>query len=579
MSIASSASLAACILLASTPVTESRSQQDVPPVSSPSETATTRERGALAPAAFDNASAIAQRLRDIASTLPTRAVVHRIGTSREGRAIEVLTLGNLDAAHRAPEILIAAGLDAENLASPEQALETARHIIATNPALLESVRVHVIPLANPDARDAALRVSTPRATNTRAIDHDRDGTIDEDAPTDIDGDGLVLTMRRVAPAGVTATHIIDPVDPRIVRAPNREKREIATHDIFTEGRDIDGDGLVGEDPATGVDLDRNFPHRWPEFSAEAGPYPLSEPESLALAKFVRDHPGLVSAVVFGRHDTLVSFPDTKDKDSTGRTPMVYLADDHGVYRDLGKAWKEATKIERSNSHDLAGSFVLWLANHRGIAAVAANGWARPELPKPPEGTPTPPETGDAETQAWLALCAASQSPSFVDWRAFKHPQLGAVEIGGFVPFAQVSPTATEAREIASKSAAFALALASKRPTIEVSEPHVVDLGGGLLRVGLRVSNVGDMATTTEMGRITGVVPPVVVRWSLAPDDILAGRAVEMIERISAGETREFVWTVRVPKPEGSTQTALEIKISGPFFDELVRDVHMPEVKP
>lgn len=580
MSTAPFVSLVACVLLAPWHAAHGFTSQDAAHTAAPRGP----ERGPCAPAGFGDTDTIAGRMREIAGTLPTLAAVHRIGTSRDGRAIEVLTLGNQDASRRYPEILIAAGLDAENLASPEQALEAARHIIATNPALFDTVRVHVIPLANPDARAHALRTRTPRATNMRAIDHDRDGAIDEDTPSDVNGDALVLSMRRVAPAGVPATHLLDPVDPRIVRAPNRDKREIATHELFIEGRDIDGDGLLGEDPATGVDLDRNFPHRWPEFSAEAGPYPLSEPESLALAKFVRDHPALVSALVFGRHDTLVSFPDTKDKDSTGRTPMVYLADDHGLYRDLCKIWKETTKIERSNTRDLAGSFVVWLANHRGIAAVAANGWARPELPKPPEGSPAQPETGDSEAQAWLLLStpstdAANDARGFVDWRAFKHPQLGDVEIGGFTPFFQVSPNETEAREIATKSAAFAAALAAKRPMLEVSEPSVTVLSDELLRVGLRISNVGDMATTTEMGRITGVVPPVVVRWNVAPDHILAGRAVEKVDRLAAGETREFTWTVRVPNDGSVPNTPLEIRTSGPFFDEHVRSVRMPEVKP
>ena len=89
----------------------------------------------------------------------------------------------------------------------------------------------------------------------------------------------------------------------------------------------------------------------------------------AFARFVRDHPEITSAVVFGRHDTLVNFPDTKDKDSTGRTPVAYLAEDHAIYRDFAKLWKESTKIEKSEQADLAGSLVLWLADHRGIAAV------------------------------------------------------------------------------------------------------------------------------------------------------------------------------------------------------------------
>ena len=356
-----------------------------------------------------------------------------------------------------------------------------------------------------------------------------------------------------------------------MRPANRDKGEVATHEVFVEGADRDGDGVHCEDGAGGVDLDRNFPHRWPEFSRDAGPYQLSEPETLAIAGFVRDHPEIVTAVVFGRHDTLASFPDTKDMDATGRTPMVYHRDDHGLYRDFGKLWKESTKVERSAGADLAGSLVLWLANHRGIAAVAANGWARPEPPPLPEGTPALPETGDAEQSAWLAVSDRMRDGAgFVPWKTFEHPELGAVEVGGFAPFFRESPTPAEAAELARKSAAFVTALATKRPKIEVSDAVLTPLADGLARVEVRVTNTGSLATTTEMGRITRSVPPVVVRLSLPPDAVFSGRPVEKIERLAAGASEEFAWTVRLDRG-----ASVDVSVSGPFFNPIVRTATAP----
>jgi hypothetical protein len=557
---------------AACPVGDPPTASDAPPAATAAATTpseTTPPAGPLAPRNFISSEQLQDRIIALANAAPTRSTVTQIGVSRDGLPIQVVTLGDPDLTRKRPEVLLIGGMDAVNLGSPEQAFTAAMQLVREHPTMLDEVRVHVILCANPDARTMALQTGLPRATNTRRIDHDRDGKIDEDSPEDFNGDGVITLMRRVAPPGSVATHIVDAANPRIVRSANRDKSEVATHQTMLEGRDLDGDGLVGEDPVTGVDLDRNFPHRWPEFDLDAGPFPLSEPETIAIAKFVRDHPAIVSALIFGRHDTLAEFPDTKDKDSTNRTPMVYLEADHALYRELSKAWRETTKLEKSNNADLAGSLVLWLANHRGIAAVAANGWTRPDVPAVPEGSPAPATiaTGDDEQQAWIDLCyRLYESPGFVEWTRNQHPKFGAVEVGGFMPFLRESPTASQAEVLAKKSAPFLKTLADKLPEINVSEISMTDLGGGLARIGLRITNRGDFPTTTEMGRITGVVPPIVVRVGVAPNDVLAGRAVEKIDRLAAHEARDFEWTVRMP-PDGR----LSLTVRGAFFDDIVRE--------
>jgi hypothetical protein len=71
-----------------------------------------------------------------------------------------------------------------------------------------------------------------------------------------------------------------------------------------------------------------------------------------------------------------------------------------------------------------------------------------------------------------------------------------------------------------------------------------------------------------MGRITDVVPPVVVRLltdgkPLAPEAVLAGQPVEKINRLEASASREFSWIVRLP-----ASGAIDVAVSGPFFDDI-----------
>ncbi len=563
------------------------------------------EPGPLAPFGYPRQETTSERLIAGANMAPGKSSIVQLGVSREGRPLEALVLGEQDMTKKRPALLLVGGMDGVNLGSTEQVFGALEVLLREHAEILDTMRIYAIPTGNPDARDFAISRNAMRATNARIVDDDRDGQTDEDAPGDYDGDGQILTLRRVTPPGESATHLLDAADPRIVRPAHKEKGERATHDLHPEAVDNDLDGRSGEDADGGVDLDKNFPHRWPEFSRDAGPYQLSEPESLAIAKFVRDHSDIVTAVVFGRHDTLVAFPETKDKDFTGRTPMVYLSEDHALYRDYAKLWKESTKIERSQNADLGGSLVLWLANHRGVAAVAANGWARPEVPKPEAPKPdaakpedakpadakpdaakeTPPvklEPGDAEQAAWLELADKVYKTGFVEWHLFKHPIYGSCEIGGFMPFYRECPTIVQARDLAKRTAPFVVALAAKRPAIEVSQPRVTPLTDGLVRIELRVTNTGTIGTTTEMGRTTDVVPPVVVRLLLhggttpVPfDALLSGRPVHKLERIAPGASQEFTWIVRLP-----AGGALNATVSGPFFDTLTREIRVEkETKP
>lgn len=68
----------------------------------------------------------------------------------------------------------------------------------------------------------------------------------------------------------------------------------------------DPDGLLGAQDGRG--LNRNFPVDWAPFveaasadaSRDQGPYPLSEPESLALARFLIEHPSVTATVLWTR---------------------------------------------------------------------------------------------------------------------------------------------------------------------------------------------------------------------------------------------------------------------------------------
>jgi len=568
--------------------------------------------------------AFVARIEALAAAHPGRARLVELARSREGRRILALTLaGDLALAEERPAILVVGGLDGAELASTEVAMALAEDLLRDRPVLLDEVTVHVVPRGNPDAASAFLSQPSPRSgTNGRPSRDDRDAAIDEDGPRDLDGNGVITMMRRKDPPPTDpARWASDPAEPRLLRRPDPLKGEVATYSLHVEGLDADLDGLVGEDPIGGVDPDRNFPHRWPEFAADAGPWPLSEPETLPLAEFVLARPRIYAALVVGRHDNIVNLPDPRPREAVGRIPSQIDEGDLPLLADLAKSFKECTGQDRASGADMSGSLASWLYHQRGITTVACTSWWRPALPDaPPDATPAesslpapptapgessgeappapppgdaprrggrggrggriagggggggggaapgaaaPPAVSDAEQAAWLAYSDKVRGGAgFVAWTPLEHPTLGAVEVGGMVPGFTAIPPIDAVPAIAEGRARFLAELVARRPKASVRDVRVERLAPGLDQISLAVVNEGRMPTATVMGRRPGMTPPIVVAISSPREAIRSGRRSVLIPALAPGERLDLSWLVTSAPGEEVRLTA-----RGPFLPE------------
>ena len=205
--------------------------------------------------------------------------VETIGSSRQGRPIELTIRADpIATAHQRPAILIVSGFDGEHHVGPALTRALAGHLASHHSELLEEVTFYLLPLGNPDGS------AERRRGNARPIDLDRDGMLDEDPPRDLDGDGMITMMRVHPPLDAPATHLQDPGPAPDDRTRSSKGRE-ATHSLYIEGIDADGDGLIGEDGPDGVDPLRNFMHRWPEYELASGSFPPVRTNP-AIASFV-----------------------------------------------------------------------------------------------------------------------------------------------------------------------------------------------------------------------------------------------------------------------------------------------------
>lgn len=525
---------------------------------------------AISPVERRDTASLVAAIEALRARYPEKVVVSDLAYSPRKRAIQMLTLSADGADQQRPAILVLAGMDGPRWAGTEAVLIAAESILRDRPELLKEITVYVIARGNPDAAEAFAR--GPRRNYSGdgvAHDNDRDGITEEDAPRDLNGDGLITQMRApgTTPPFLTPTVLADPAEPRLMRAPDAKAGEVPVFTVWTEAIDTDGDGRLGEDWPGGIDPERNFPHRWPEFEDEAGAYPLLAPESKAIADFVVSHPNIFASLVLGRHDTVINVPNGKERTSGGM-PMMIDEADAGSYAEVAKAWRDTVGQKRTEARDPAGSFVAWMNAQRGIPTVASTLWGRPDLQ---EGDKDPkkekeskkdkdadktkdgkdaPKPSDEEAAAWLAYSDTMRGGTgFVQWTRTEHPQIRDVEVGGWVPGFKENPPLADVAPLGAKTAEFLAKLADSRPRVTLAKPTVTATGPSLWKIDTVISNTGRLPTVMRGGRADAVAPSYMLRISTPFEQLKSGRRNDVVRGIDPGETRRVSWLVVAPSDE------------------------------
>ncbi len=546
----------------------------------------------LFPAGYLDADGLGAALKRLSEAYPKAVRVAPLGKSLRGRDLWLVTLGHADPAssERRPSILLVANLEADHVVGSHVALGLIERLAAADgrdaetTKLLDRCTILVVPRLNPDGVERLLHA--PRSdfrVNLRPLDRDRDGRSNEDGPNDLDGDGLITRMRV---RDDQPTLLAGEKDPRIARLAVASKGEKAVFREFSEGVDDDDDGRVNEDPDGGVDLNRNWPHRWTEFDPEAGAEPASEPEVRTLIKFAFDHPEIAVAWSFGLNDNLKSAattPDDADKPFFAELSRLFNAAHAGKPAKPAEAEPPAAKPDsprpsatvsrvrmqarggprpsRPPANEGAqgappaidattdGAFSEWAYFQYGVIGLASRLWSTPEIPEPAKGQPAVPADGEARWLHWNDHVMGGRA--FVPFKPFDHPTLGVVEIGGWKPGVRLNPPAGQIEAIADGHATFLKELAARLPELTLSEPKVESKGGGVYQVDATVRNPGYLPTAIAQGVRTRKAPPVLVRLKPGGAKLLAGRALTKVDALAgSGGRQEFRWLLLAP--EGAT---------------------------
>ncbi len=139
------------------------------------------------------------------------------------------------------------------------------------------------------------------------------------------------------------------------------------------------------------------------------------------------------------------------------------------------------------------------------------------------------------------------TPGFRTWESFDHPQLGAVEIGGFEPYALTNPAPSAAvDELGSKHGAFAVQLLEMLPKVSFADTKVTDHGGGIFTVTAEIENTGYFPTALKHGVTSRAVDPVTVQIQIEPEAVMTGNSkTSTVASLAGSGAREsFTWIIR-----------------------------------
>lgn len=457
------------------------------------------------------------QMRAWCDAFPSLCRMESLGETPEGRPLWLLTVGPEPDRAR-PSVWVDGNMHASEVAGSSVALGLAEdalrlHLDPSDDsdflslpghtlAALRAVRWFILPRMSPDGAEAVLSTgryvrSVPRDRRTAKL-HARW------VHRDLDGDGLALVMRREDPTGEFAESPEHPglLVPRTLDDPG------PYYKVYPEGMIENYDGRSIPDPYflqdNDVDLNRNFPWSWaPEpRQAGAGAWPASEPETLAVVRFVTAHPEIFAWL------NLHTFGGVFIRPYGDKPDHKMPAEDLGVWRQIGEWGARYTGYPMVSGFEeflyepekpLHGDLTDYGYHHRGTLAYVCELWdifhqLGIERKKPFVDHYTTMTRKDfVKLAKWDHQHNASRIVR--PWRRFEHPQLGPVELGGVDPRVGIwNPPYDQLGSVCRAQAMAFFRVAAMAPRLSLAEVTQRPLGDDLTAITVRVQNLGYLST-------------------------------------------------------------------------------------
>lgn len=470
--------------------------------------------------------ALTEALRQLARDYPQLCRLESLGKSFEGRDIWCMTVTRFVTGddRSKPAVWVDGNIHASEVSASSACLHLLHRLLTgaqddTISHILDTRAFYIVPRVNPDGAELALADKPVfLRSSVRPYPYDED-PLEGLRIEDIDGDGRILQMRIEDPNGPWK---VCAQEPRLLVRREPEDRKGPFYRLLPEGylltppgseKAYDGVTLELAPLKQRLDLNRNYPANWrPEGEQKgAGPFPASEPEVRACVAFLTDHPNICHAVAFHTFSGVVLRPYSHSADEK------FPVEDLELYKRIGKKCTDLAGYPTfSVYHDfryhakevITGTFDDWAYEHLGLFAWTCEIWSAHRQAGITEGFDGKSPPGKQRFIDWfdnhpieeeLKLLAWSDSQldgaGYQDWKAYEHPQLGPVEIGGWdrITTFRNPPLKCLEKEIEPLSD-WLLWQAQTTPLLAIHSHKVVRLGDDTYQLQVVLQNQGYLPT-------------------------------------------------------------------------------------
>jgi hypothetical protein len=503
---------------------------------------------------------ITEICKKLAAAHPDLVKVSSIGKSYQGREMWMLTVTDFKKGkpEEKPAFYMDGNIHSNEIQGTEMAMYTAWYLAESHASvefikeLLADKVFYIVPTINPDARDHYMKEpNTPNSPRSGVIpvDNDRDGLVNEDGFTDLDGNGHITQMIRKSPTG---RYKKDPNDPR--RLVQVKVDELGEYEMLgSEGVDRDGDGRVGEDGTGYYDPNRDWAWKWQPNYIQGGAYkyPFSLPENRNVRDFVMAHPNIAGAQSFHNSGGMLLRGPGAEEDAA-----TYNAEDSRIYDAIGKKGELLIPgyrymIVYKDLYTAWGGELDWFYGGRGIYTFSNELFTSSMMFNKQNG-------GQEESYEFDKSLLFGDA--IVEWKEYNHPQFGKIEVGGVKKnFGRADPGFLLESD-AHRNMAFCIYHAYSMPKLVVEEITEKSLDGGLTEVTAVITNKRMMPTHASQDLKYKIERPDYI--TLEGAKVIAGMIVEDRDMNEAREQKTNPATIEVENIPGLGSVTVRWIVSG-----------------
>jgi len=136
---------------------------------------------------------------------------------------------------------------------------------------------------------------------------------------------------------------------------------------------------------------------------------------------------------------------------------------------------------------------------------------------------------------------------FMNWKPFKHPTLGDIEIGGEIPFASTTPPAFMLDSLLKNQVPWVEKLALKLAKLKFGKYLVTEKEAGIFHVDVWVENTGVLPFPTAMGKKSQYVAPAIILLEGDNLSLITGKSRITFQNLEGSKYLKFRWIIKANK--------------------------------